>query len=349
MKSIQESENGCDNYVSSNSELDYTTLTADACSYNWYRIKCGDGDTITHDDNYPIPEGIRKIEAGAFHESDELWEVYIPSSVTEVEATAFDKCVNLKKIHADSQYYKSIDGVLYTADLSVLVCCPAAIEGAVFNVPNSVTKIMAGAFAYCKFQTINIPNSVTEIGNHAFFECNEIEHLHLPNSVKKIGFAPIVSGLLIDIQIDNDCYKTFQGALYTADFSKLIVYPAESKSTEFVLPKQTTHIGQHAVFHSIYKEIRLPQSVTHIDTEAFTNCHSLTDLHLTDSIEHIGEDPFCFSFRLKNIYIPKGTLPHFTQFEEFRCLTTEKQNTEHLTPEELFALPYIPEYNFIEE
>ena len=55
-------------------------------------------------------------------------------------------------------------------------------------IPNSVTSIGSGAFAYCSGLTeLTLPNSVKSIGNCAFGGCSGLTELTLPNSITSIG------------------------------------------------------------------------------------------------------------------------------------------------------------------
>ncbi len=54
----------------------------------------------------------------------------------------------------------------------------------------SVTSIGNSAFFYCNGLTsITIPNSVTSIGNYAFKTCESLTSITIPNSVTSIGMS----------------------------------------------------------------------------------------------------------------------------------------------------------------
>lgn len=54
-------------------------------------------------------------------------------------------------------------------------------------IPNSVTKIGAGAFSATNLKNISVPDSVTEIGESAFSSCESLENITLSNNLTKIG------------------------------------------------------------------------------------------------------------------------------------------------------------------
>ena len=75
-----------------------------------------------------------------------LRSITLPSTVKTVTATAFKGCKDLENIYVDSNnpYFTSIDGVLYSKDLTRLVCVPAKKTSV--TIPSTVTKQDKDAF-----------------------------------------------------------------------------------------------------------------------------------------------------------------------------------------------------------
>ena len=75
-----------------------------------------------------------------------LRSITLPATVKTVTATAFKGCMDLENIYVDAAnpYFTSIDGVLYSKDLTRLVCVPAKKTSV--TIPSSVTKRDADAF-----------------------------------------------------------------------------------------------------------------------------------------------------------------------------------------------------------
>lgn len=81
--------------------------------------------------NIPSEEQYKGIAAGAFVSlTTDVYEVYIPANIHDIEPGAFDGMMDLVYIWVspDNEYYCSIEGKLYTKDGSVLIACPAALE-----------------------------------------------------------------------------------------------------------------------------------------------------------------------------------------------------------------------------
>ncbi|MGN0518858.1 MAG: leucine-rich repeat protein, partial [Acutalibacteraceae bacterium] len=111
-------------------------------------------------------------------------------NITEISSTSFYCCERLTNITVDknNQYYTSVDGVLYTKDMSALVLYPCNKSGTKFTIPNGVTKINDYAFKFClNLENIDIPNSVQYIGTSAFSRCQKLTDITIPSSVISLG------------------------------------------------------------------------------------------------------------------------------------------------------------------
>ena len=177
-------------------------------------------------ENVEINEGVTYIGGAAFGGCRNLKSVQIPSSVTKIEATVFDKCTNLTSINVDTnnQYYKSIDGNLYSKDGTKLIKYAIGKMDTSFVIPNGVTIIGERSFEGCKMlENIEIPNSVTSIAASAFAECISLTAVIIPDSVTNIGeFAFFNCIGLTKIELSKNV--TTIGVWAFAGDTKLIIY-----------------------------------------------------------------------------------------------------------------------------
>ena len=95
------------------------------------------------------------------------------SSLNTLSKDAFQDCSSLKEIVIDNGFYKSQDGVLYTADMRSLMLYPAGKEDVSFAIPNGVEIIQSSAIYLNYYYTyqikdMTIPSSVINIQPNAF-------------------------------------------------------------------------------------------------------------------------------------------------------------------------------------
>jgi len=111
----------------------------------------------------------------------------------------FYDCSALIQINVDSDNlnYASVNGVLYSKDLTVLVQYPLGLTGP-FVIPNGVTTIGNDAFRSCTGLTsITIPNSVTTIGFSAFSGCTSLSSINMGSGVTVIYDSAFASCLAL--------------------------------------------------------------------------------------------------------------------------------------------------------
>lgn len=125
----------------------------------------------------------------AFKGCDLVESIVIPASVKSMGTNIVDNCFNLKSfdVASGSASYKVVDGVLLSADGSVLVCCPSAKSGD-YTLPAGVKQIAPAAFSSCKnLHSVVIPEGVKDIPAYAFHECWGLTAVTFPKSLETIG------------------------------------------------------------------------------------------------------------------------------------------------------------------
>lgn len=149
-----------------------------------------------------LPEGVTHIGYGAFYHCDELEQVTIPATVTEIEPAAFAKTQWMENLKKDRKNPYTIvgDGILIAySGMSSQIEVPEGVKqiGAeVFRnntritsvkLPDSVTIIGEEAFAGCSsLESVSMGSSVQEIRDRAFMGC-PISTIKIPASVRQIG------------------------------------------------------------------------------------------------------------------------------------------------------------------
>ncbi|MGN0517245.1 MAG: leucine-rich repeat protein [Acutalibacteraceae bacterium] len=215
------------------------------------------------------------IDNSAFNCCEIITSVILPSSITKIGSWAFNYCKSLKRIDVfgDSNYYTSIDGVLFTKDKKTIVRYPCAKEGKEYIIPSGVKKIYDSCFNDTSLVSITIPYGVTNIGSGAFLYSDSLTSINLPTSLKNIGDSAF---------------------LYCKSL------------TSIDIPKSVTSIGHSAFASTGLTSITIPDSVTSIETSVFAFCKDLESVTIPDSVTSISEWAFYESYYV-TIYCNSGS------------------------------------------
>ena len=116
-----------------------------------------------------LPEGLLTIGDFAFSDTA-VSVIHIPASVTAIGHGAFASgSVTAIQAADDNTAYASVDGVLFSKDLSLLHSYPSGNNAASYTIPNSVTRVEMYAFRSLRFlESLIIPTSVTEMDSYSF-------------------------------------------------------------------------------------------------------------------------------------------------------------------------------------
>ena len=233
------------------------------------------------DDRYEIKEGCRILGKHSFYLCDNLKEVVIPSSIIKLENNPFSGC-NQITLNNKSSYYHVEDSVIYDRDYSSVIGCLNSID----------TDCL-------------VLKDVKRICRNSFWNCKGIRKIVFPKTLEDIGYNPFVSCSNIEFESNSDKYIVYNNALFTADKSKLVCYPAKYAIGEVHLPDETITLERGA-FSGCDKlsNIHL-HNVSIISKTCFTNCNSLVSVYCSDLVTYIGEWAFAHCANLKEVSVYK--------------------------------------------
>ena len=125
-----------------------------------------------------IPKKVKTIEREAFRSCKVLNKIDVTEFTTEISPEAFKYCDNLTDINVSKKntVYSSVDGYLLSKDKKELLIFPPGKANSKFTLlPPSIEKIGKFAFYDCQALTnVTIPNKVTTIGERAFGLCKNL-------------------------------------------------------------------------------------------------------------------------------------------------------------------------------
>ena len=252
-----------------------------------------------------IPDSVTSIGECAFSDCRYLKNITIPDSVISIGEVAFFGCSSLTSIEVDPQNssYKSTDGNLYSKDGKTLIQYAIGKSEKIFAIPNSVTSIGGSAFSYCfSLTSVTIPNSVTEIGNHAFRSCTSLTSVTIPNSVASIESWAFYGCKSLTINCEAEKKPIGWNENWNSDNRPVNWgYNPTKIASDFEIVN-----GVLIKYKGTAPNVIIPNSVTSIESWAFSHCSSLTSVTIPNSVTKIGAFAFDDCILLARIDVAGG-------------------------------------------
>lgn len=224
---------------------------------------------------------------------------------------------DIEELESRVPRYKTVDGILYSADMKTLIICPTGKTGTVV-IPDGVTRIRKSAFSRSKISKVIFPDSMVSLQNEAFYGCEYLTEIDFGHGIEQIG--------------GNGNQHIFSGC----SIKKL------------VFPPQVKEIGINAFFScGKLKEVIFNEGLETIQRGAFRGCPRLTEIHLPTSIKKVGPEAFlCEVLRegIQDINVNMSTIPedfgrafiHPGNMQTPRCINVHIDNKDGIFD---FVLP----------
>ena len=256
------------------------------------------------DAEYTVPEGVYGVYTNAFQRASYLTKITLPASLKESPSTAefngYTSAQNLREIAvaAGNTAFKSVDGVLLSADGKKLIAYPNGKAGSpstnpayqgvtgqpaasVYKIPDGVESIEQAAFAQVNGLTAIELNGVKKLAKGAFDKAVKLRNVLLGPSVDTIedgAFGGNNDLAAFDVDSANPNYTADNGVIYTKNKEELVLFPAGKAGEYTTLP--TT------------KKIR---------NRAFYYAQKVTKVNFNSNLEVIDNDAFQATTKLANI------------------------------------------------
>lgn len=189
---------------------------------------------------------------------------------------------DIEELESRVPRYKTVDGILYSADMKTLIICPTGKTGTVV-IPDGVTRIRKSAFSRSKISKVIFPDSMVSLQNEAFYGCEYLTEIDFGHGIEQIG--------------GNGNQHIFSGC----------------SMKKLVFPPQVKEIGINAFFScGKLKEVIFNEGLEIIQRGAFSSCPRLTEINLPASIKKVGPDAFlCEILRegIQDINVNMSTIP----------------------------------------
>ena len=233
-----------------------------------------------------ISEGISYIDDRAFAEQSELEDVYLPFSMREINSKAFMNCTSLSD--------PVIRGTSLFVGFNSFAGC-SAVKCITFEsgVRSGFTDALVG------MENLTLVVIGKDVDNVEFDSAYSLY----------TGYSTIEN---VEVDPENECYKSVDGVLYNKDMTELLYYPRGNTNETYTVPDTVKVIGKGVgQFHHYIQKVIIPEGVTTIKDAVFAFCVNLAEVYLPASVETIGQSAFSKeainSIQSLTVYVKEGS------------------------------------------
>lgn len=180
-----------------------------------------------------IPDGVTMIEDCAFIDCTSLEVIKIGKDVENIYYGAFSGCSSIKSfiVDKDNQYYKSVNGNLYSKDGKTLYKYTTGSSTKSFVIPDSVETIIPHCFQYAKLERVTIPDGVTELSGYDFVDCTKLSSVVFGKNIETISTFSFVRCTSLTSVVLPDSVKTLKSGAFMGCTNLTSVYVGKNLQT----------------------------------------------------------------------------------------------------------------------
>ena len=260
--------------------------------------------------------------------------VALGPEITGVYSHSFWNCPRLTEIAVDeaNPYLTSADGVLFSKDMTALLCYPLGREDDAYTVPEGVKEIGENAFCNCRnLKTVSLPRGLETVGVWAFMDCGGLTEVSLPEGLKEIGVAAFSgccsleradlpeSLVTLGASAFYDCGKLTSayipaglaswGGNAFGNCDSLVSFTVSPDNAAFtsvdgVLFNKDMTALLHYPAGREDTSCAVPEGVAEIGESAFENAAALKEIALPETLTKIGERAFSGCAALETATVP---------------------------------------------
>lgn len=218
------------------------------------------------------------------------------------------------RVPSTSQNFKTVDGVLYSKDGSILYACSEGHAGASFTVPSTVREIAGFAlYGLEEMKELVLPEGLTTIHEYAFSESG-ITSFTMPDSVTTVYGSICERCPNLERVVIGNGVKELGTCAGWQDF----YYCPNLREVD--LGSSVEVVGNACFGNTALTSVDLPESVRQLNYGAFGNNYDLVEVTGGEGLEWIGEWAFCqsglasFPFGNNLTFVSGGAFdgsPHF--------------------------------------
>lgn len=247
-----------------------------------------------------LPDSVCVINADAFFQCKALLSLTLPAGLTSFDASVINACDALQNLYvsAASKSFRSVDGVLFTADGKELVYYLPTRADAAYTVPDGVVIIRESAFGRNKNLTsVSLPASLTLIDTSAFNSCGSLETVEF----REGGTELLVIGKMA---FSNTALTSVDLPARVASLGDWAFNRAPLTNITFGENSKLVTMGDSVFGATKLSAVTLPAGIVSIGELTFANCGELVTVTLSEGLKTLGANTFRGCSALETVNLP---------------------------------------------
>ena len=244
-----------------------------------------------------IPSRVTSIGGFAFYGCSGLTSLTLPSAVKSIGMNAFSECKKLIIYCEDKSYTQQYMQEYVKKDYGAKFVTKSGYLAQNGDLIYIVSKNTATIVHYTgKGGNLIIPSKlggykVAEIGDYAFWFCDKLTRVVVPNTVTRIGewafdYCEGINNITLSSSLTTIGDYAFTGC---------------TGLTDITLPNSLLKLGKRAFENCVrLRSIVIPNKITSIGEMTFQFCDSLTTIIIPNSVVEIGPEAFYNTPWIKN-------------------------------------------------
>ena len=212
-----------------------------------------------------IPSGVAEISASAFDCCEELETVTLPQTITDICIGAFNGCTKLKEINLP-------ESIEYIED-NAFASCESLRH---IKLPSKLRWIAPDILRFSGIESIEIHKNIQELGYGAFYGCEHLKALVIPENVTRIGWGIVTA------------HKGFEGVVCKA--------PGYHVENDALIDDNS---GEMLCCWTMQKDYVVPECVKRIAD--FSSNDFVETITVKQYVENMDPDTFAGNSNLKKI------------------------------------------------
>ena len=158
-----------------------------------------------------------------------------------------------------------------------------------------LTAIGDYAFYHCEnLQKVIMPQTITKIGHDAFNDCRKLVSADIPSGVKEIDYQAFIDCSSLTSFVVPDGVTTITYNAFTGTGVTSIVPPGYEKDNYCgVIPESVTTIANQALLCYNLVSVVLPAGVQKLDGNPFVGCNALQELKVEEGNQYFHAEGNC--------------------------------------------------------